>query len=117
MVGPREADESANTVFELLSHRRRRYALECLREYENPLPLADLADEVAVRERDAPLSEISPEAVKRIYLSLYHVHVPKLADAAYVHYSQERDAVSLREHSERSEQLRVQLEDGRSVTN
>lgn len=110
------ADEPANSVFELLSHHRRRYALECLREYENPLPLADLADEVAVRERDAPLPEISPEAVKRIYLSLYHVHIPKLADAAYVHYSQERDAVSLREHSERSEQLRAQLEVSCSVT-
>ncbi|QSW98323.1 DUF7344 domain-containing protein [Haloterrigena alkaliphila] len=110
MVGPQQSHESVSTVFEMLSHRRRRYALECLREYENPLPLADLADEVAVREHDAPITEIPPEEVRRIYLTLYHTHVPKLAAAEYVDYSQERDTVTLREHSERSEQLRAHLE-------
>ncbi|ADB59993.1 hypothetical protein Htur_1101 [Haloterrigena turkmenica DSM 5511] len=117
MVGPQEADETANTVFEILSHQRRRYALECLREYENPLPLADLADEVAVREYDASLPEISAETVKRVYLSLYHTHVPKLAAAEYVRYSQDRDTVTLRVHSEQAEHLRAQLESSRPVTN
>ena len=110
MVGPQSADEPVDTVFEILAHHRRRYALECLREYENPLPLADLADEVAVREHDAPLPEVPSETVKRVYLSLYHTHIPKLAAAEYVEYSQERDAVTLTEHSERAERLRATIE-------
>ena len=111
------ADEPANSVFEILSHRRRRDALECLREYETPLPLADLADEVAVRERDAPLPEIPATAVKRIYLSLYHTHVPKLAAAECVRYSQERDTVTLLERGERAERRLARLDVGRPVTN
>ncbi|AGB30511.1 hypothetical protein C488_07117 [Natrinema pellirubrum DSM 15624] len=117
MVGPKDAHDTANDAFDVLSHHRRRYALQCLREYETPLALADLADEVAVREHDRPLPEISAEAVKRIYVSLYHTHVPKLADADYVRYSQERDEVALLDHVARLEQRRRYLVAERSTTN
>lgn len=89
-----EAD-ALDTIFDLLSSPRRRHVLRCLDEYDDPLALADLADEVAVREYDRPLTETSPEEVKRIYVSLYHTHVPKLEDAGVVEYNQERDLVSL----------------------
>ncbi|WP_254545184.1 DUF7344 domain-containing protein [Halomarina pelagica] len=90
-----QIERSVDTYLKLLSNRRRRYALACLREHGPSIALADLADEVAVREHDAPLSEIDEEAVLRVYLSLYHSHVPKFAECGIVEYDQERDLVRI----------------------
>ena len=95
-----EAQENINTIFQIFAHHRRRYALRGLRMHETPMALADLADEVAIRENEAPLTEISAEEVKRIYMSLYHTHIPKLADADLVRYDQECDSVILLESPE-----------------
>lgn len=86
---------SIDAVFELLSHRRRRVCLQCLQAHGGALPLADLADEVAVREYESSLDEISAEAVKQIYMSLYHSHIPKLATHGVVSYDQGTDMVAL----------------------
>lgn len=75
--------------------RRCRHAVSCLRNYEGPITLADLADEVAVRENEKTLTEIPATEVKRIYLSLYHSHVPKLEDADIADYSQDEDLIEL----------------------
>ena len=110
MVGPQQNHESTNTTVELLAHHRRRYVLRCLREHDTEMALADLSDEVAVREYDASLPEIDREDVKRVYLSLYHTHVPKLADADVVHYSQAADTVTLQDRSGEFEELQSFLE-------
>lgn len=39
-----------------------------------------------------------------MYISLYHKHIPKLADADLVRYDQERDTVTVTERVERIEQ-------------
>lgn len=85
---------SADTVYELLSNRRRRYLLDCLAEHGYSLTLADLADEVAAREHDAQVKAVPEEEVLRIYLTLYHQHVPKLAEADVVRYDQDGDLVA-----------------------
>ena len=103
-----DADTSFDAVFESLAHRRRRYLLRCLCEFDDPMTLADLADEIASRENDAPITELSGEEVKRIYTSLYHTHVPKLAAVDLVRYDQDSDTVALAEAGrrlERSEKL------------
>lgn len=88
---------STDVLLDLLSHERRRYALACLKRYQTPMPLADLADEVARAEYDADtLRQVPADAVKEIYLDLYHSHIPKLEDAHLLAYSQEQDAVELR---------------------
>lgn len=85
---------AADTIYELLSNRRRRYFLECLAEHGYSLTLADLADEVAAREHDAHVADVCEEEVLRIYLTLYHQHVPKLAEADVVRYDQDGDLVA-----------------------
>lgn len=57
------------------------------------MKLPDLAEEVASRENGSPLTEISPEEVTRVYMSLWHSHIPKLSEAGVVDYSQERETV------------------------
>ncbi|TYL37208.1 DNA-binding protein [Natronococcus pandeyae] len=57
--------------------------------------LADLADELAVKEHGMTIDGIPADAVTEIYLSLYHCHVPKLVDANIVEYDQDQDLVSI----------------------
>lgn len=98
-VNQKEADVSSlatDTLYSILSHERRRYALYCLQEYRNPLALADLAEEVALLEYDTPrITEIDAEGVKSVYMSLYHTHLPKMAAANVLEYDQETDSVQL----------------------
>lgn len=84
-----------DTAFELLAHRRRRTALRCLSDHAPSISLADLAEEVAVRETGRSLPDIDPDEVLQVYLSLYHVHIPKLTEAAVIEYVQDRDLVTL----------------------
>ncbi len=91
-------------VFDILASQRRRYILYCLRTHDSPLALADVADEVTVYEHDTDITDISAEEIKRVYMSLYHTHIPKLAERDLVTYSQERDLVTL---SETGKQLSV----------
>ena len=98
-MGEEPDQPSSDGVIRLLADERRRHALRCLLEHD-ALPLADLADEVAVRERGEPIGEIPAEDVKDVYMSLYHSHVPKLAEANVVAYDQDTDAVALDEHAD-----------------
>lgn len=81
-------------LFDALANERRRRVLSILCEYDATVALADLADEVAVREKKQPITEIPPGEVKRVYMLLYHSHIPKMADANLVRYDQARDRVT-----------------------
>lgn len=88
-------------LLECLADRHRRYAVACLLEHRT-MTLADLADEVSVREYGQQLNEIPAETVKEIYLRLYHTHVPKLESANLVEYSQSADTVDVGDAIERA---------------
>ena len=79
-------------VFHALADARRRCVVRLLHDHGS-LTLADLADEVASRERGARLPDVSGDAVRDVYLSLYHRHLPRLEAADVAEYDQERDAV------------------------
>lgn len=77
---------SRDRVFDILSSPRRRYVLYYLREYGGPVELTDLAEKLAAWENDTTVTEISPQARKRVYVSLYQTHVPKLDEAGLIEY-------------------------------
>lgn len=85
---------SLDVVHDLLAARRRRYVLYSLYLYATPVRLPDVADRVAELEDGPPVEELTEERT-RTYLDLYHTHVPKLADAGVVSYSQSGDEVEL----------------------
>lgn len=80
--------ESIDAILHLLAHSRRRDLLTCLQQHDDPLPLADVADELAVGEHGTDLELIPAEEVKRIYMTLYHTHIPKLVSHGVVQYNQ-----------------------------
>jgi hypothetical protein len=83
----------------LLTNRRRRYVLYCLKTSEMPMTLANLADGLVRRETDASPTAVQDER-ERIYVSLYHTHLPKLAEADLVSFDTDQNLVDLREEGE-----------------
>lgn len=77
----------------MLDDERPRLVIEILQAFDEPVTLADLAEEVAIRERQVPITAVSGETVAGIYHSLYHTHVPELADAGIIEYDQDNDMV------------------------
>lgn len=86
---------SRDRVFDILSSPRRRYVLYYLREYGGPVELTDLAEELAAWENDTTVEELSPQARKRVYVSLYQTHVPKLQEAGLIDYDSDSGELSL----------------------
>ncbi|WP_198662093.1 DUF7344 domain-containing protein [Halorussus litoreus] len=97
-----------DALFELLSNARRRHAFRTLLAHEEA-SLADLADDVAVAERNRRLSRIDPDDVLEVYLSLYHTHVPKLTGIGVARYDQELDLVALTDEGRRLESVVQEL--------
>lgn len=85
---------TVDRAFDLLSDRRRRLLLHALRLADRPLPLPELARFVADHET-APDDEPSEDTCSRVYTSLWHVHVPMLADANVVSLDEAANTVEL----------------------
>lgn len=86
---------SQDVVFDLLSNPRRRFILSYLRQSEGPVDLVDLADEIAAWENDTDVENLTSQQRKRVYVSIYQTHVPKLANAGVVTHDQDSGLVAL----------------------
>lgn len=84
-----------DVVFDILSSARRRYVLYQLRTEDDPVELTELAEDVAAWENDTTVDELTKQQRKRVYVSLYQTHVPKLEDASLVQYDQDSGEVRL----------------------
>lgn len=69
---------SENTIFTLLSVRRRRELLRMLKQAGGEMTIADITDEITDREHG-----IDSNAAKRkaIYVSLHQTHIPRFVEA------------------------------------
>lgn len=68
------------TVFELLSNSRRRALIRLVDEKEEAITLSEAVKEIAALEENISKEEVSDEARKRIYVSLYQTHLDKLEE-------------------------------------
>lgn len=94
---------AADDVFDALADERRRFILWCLQTYETPMELIEIAEEIVVLETDTEVANGPDVGLETVHTSLYHVHVPKLADAGIVDYDPDRDVVTLLENVEQYE--------------
>lgn len=79
-------DLSLDEVCHLLQSRRRRDLLRYLADHDDPVPLSDVAEQMAAAENDSDPDQITPEQRKRVYISLYQNHIPQLEEAGIVEY-------------------------------
>lgn len=94
---PGAEQPTLDVVFSLLSNERRRVVIDVLRAQESPIPLVDLAEQVARQERTGGRPAGSKEAVTGVTNALYHLHLPQLVDAAVVEFrrGEDEEVVSL----------------------
>ncbi|WP_336035109.1 DUF7344 domain-containing protein [Halobacterium yunchengense] len=84
-----------DTVYDLLSNARRRFVLSYLRRRDEPVELSELSQQVAAWENDTDVEDLTDQQVKRVYVSLYQTHVPKLSDAGLLEYDKDAGEVAL----------------------
>ncbi|MFB6135583.1 MAG: hypothetical protein ABEJ04_02385 [Halobacteriaceae archaeon] len=85
-------------VFDVLAHPRRRYLLYALAT-DGEWTLRELATKLAAWEEDVDEAAVSDHVRDRVYVSLYHSHVPKLVDEGMVRFDEESERLSPAEHA------------------
>jgi hypothetical protein len=86
---------STEDVYEVLSNRRRRYAIHHLKQTDSPVDVSTLAEQVAAWENGKPVAELDSQERKRVYISLYQSHLPTLEKRGLVAYDDDRGIVEL----------------------
>lgn len=86
-------------VYSALAHPRRRYLCYTLIE-DTEWSLTELATKVTAWENDVDESSVTDDDRDRVYVSLYHAHVPKLDDLGVVDFDESSESISTAEHTE-----------------
>lgn len=79
--------------FEILSSDRRRRLVFYLVDQNGEGDLTELARRIAAWENDIEPSEVSERERKRVYISLYQTHIPKLEEYGLIEYDREETRV------------------------
>lgn len=86
-------------VYEALSHPWRRYLCYTLHE-ANEWSLTDLATKTAAWEHKIPEHEVTDRQREQVYISLYHVHVPKLVDEGVILFDEATEMIAAADHAD-----------------
>jgi len=91
-----ESDElPPDAVFSILSNRRRRDVLRHLEQHGGVLSHGELAEYIAAEENGKSVDELTSKERKRIYVSLYQCHLPKMADEDVIEFERTGGTVEL----------------------
>lgn len=80
-------------VFTALAHPRRRYLLYTLVNERTEEPVPELAAKIAAWEQDKRVTEVSEDEQRRVHVSLYHSHIPKLTDLDILEYREADETI------------------------
>ena len=96
-AGDASSDEctiETDEVFHLLQNSRRRAVVQYFTTHDEPISLSDLADEVAAREYETTVEDVTDDQHQRIYIALYQSHLDKLDGHNVVEYDTENKTVA-----------------------
>ncbi|QSW98962.1 DUF7344 domain-containing protein [Haloterrigena alkaliphila] len=97
-----EASSTFDSVLDLCHHQHRRIVLGLLAAEQRSLTLNDLTQAVLKHNHQTSITAVSEDVLTEIRLSLYHVHLPKLASEGIITYDPDRQLV---EPTEQFEQI------------
>ena len=80
-------------AFEVLSNRRRRYAIHALKHADEPLDLSELSTRVTAWELDVDREAVDYEDRRNIHTTLRQIHLPKLEEKRMITIDDETDIV------------------------
>ncbi len=81
-------------VFDVLRNQRRRDVLRYLEASSDPVPIGELAEQLAAWENDKSVAELTSSERKRMYVGLYQSHLPKMDDLAVVDFDKPRGVIA-----------------------
>ena len=84
-----------DVIFDLLANERRRRVVRYLLSESESTTLGELAEHIAAIENDKPESALSSTERKRVYISLYQSHLPKMDDAGAIEFDENRKTVEI----------------------
>lgn len=80
-------------IFGLLKNRRRRDVLRDLASESKQSRHGELSERIAASECGKDVSKLDSKERKRVYVSLYQCHLPKMADFGAITYNKRRGTV------------------------
>lgn len=95
MTSPHPSPQYDQLPGDVLAHPRRRQLLRILSAADAPMALADLAADIAAHEQPPTDGQPDWDLIERIYITLYHRHIPKLDDCELVEFSMAQRTVAL----------------------
>jgi hypothetical protein len=98
---------SKEEIFDVLQNQRRRYVLQYLKRFDEPVSLSDLATQVAAWEYREPVEEVTNDQKKRVYTTLQQTHLERMEEAGIVEYDTDENLIRRTPHTE---ELTVYLE-------
>jgi hypothetical protein len=84
MIGSDSAVIPRDDAYEVLSNPRRRAILHILRTAATPVEVTTLAAQVAAWEEGVAPVDLTSRQRKRVYVSMYQTHIPKLESVGLV---------------------------------
>jgi hypothetical protein len=84
----RPAGPTEQELFDILSNRRRRYAVYVLVGGETTT-IGSLAEQIAAWENDCGIPDVTPAERKRVYTALQQSHLPKLERAELIRFDED----------------------------
>jgi len=91
---------SKGEIFDVLQNQRRRYVLEYLKRFDEPVELSDLARQVAAWEYQTPVEDVTNDQKKRVYTTLQQTHLCKMEEAGIVEYDSDANTVARTPYTE-----------------
>ena len=82
-----------DSVLDLCQNQHRRIVLGTLAEEQRSLTVNDLTKAILKYNHQMPITEASEDVLTEIRLSLYYVHLPKLASKGLINYDTEKELV------------------------
>ncbi len=91
-------------VFEILRNQRRRDVLRFFFEEDRTaVELGTLAEHLAAAEFETTTAELTSQERKRMYVSLYQCHLPKMDEAGIIEFDSDRKTLELGVNARRLE--------------
>lgn len=87
------SSDELDQVFHILRNQRRRDVLRFLSNATKQVTVSDLAEHIAARECDKPISQLKSQERKRVYVGLYQGHLPKMDDFDIVSFDSDRGTI------------------------
>lgn len=80
-------------MYDVLSNRRRRFAIHYLKSRGETTSLGELSEQVAAWENGCEVEEVTHAQRKRVYTALQQSHLPVMDDAGVVIFDKDRGIV------------------------